>query len=82
MSEVVDALEQLGHGQALLSPLGFGEIWVCSRRSGFCGNCEMMSVRVMPGMCWNCEEFLVIDWGWHAVTMESFLSVMTVGLGL
>ena len=61
-------------GSIVTSGFWRAAVWVGSGRSGSGGSCDMMSVKVMSGMCCKCEEFLVIGepWGWHAVTMETY----------
>ena len=67
--EVVDVLGQLGHGQALLSPLSFGiEVWVGTAKSDSGGSCDMTSVRVMlSGMCLKSGDFLFFTGLWGGI---------------
>ena len=66
---MVDVLVQLGHGQALLSPLGFGiEVWVGTAKSDSGGSCDMTSVRVMlSGMCLKSGDFLFFTGLWGGI---------------
>ena len=68
-NEVVDVMGQLGHGQALLSSLGFWiEVWVGTGKSDSGGSCEMTSVRVMlSGMCLKSGDFLFLAGLWGGI---------------